>query len=74
MMKTIRDLEELMNEQTTPPMFGSAYNFLIERLADYLISKSDGKDRVAEELKKWDADAQRVIMNDVIKKTAQYRN
>ena len=71
-MKTVRDLEELMNKQTNPPMFGSAYNFLIERLADYLISKSDGKERVAAELKNWDEDAQSVIMNDVRKKTAKY--
>lgn len=65
-MKTVRDHEELKSMQTIP--FGSSYNFLIERLADYLISKGNGKERVEAEFKEWDDDARRVIRSEVTKR------
>jgi hypothetical protein len=65
-MKTVHDLEELKSKQTIP--FGSSYNFLIERLVDYLISKGNGKERVEAELKEWDDDAQRIIRSEVTKR------
>ena len=45
-MKTILDIENMKKQNTK--IFDNAYNYLIEMLADYYISKNDGEIR-----KKW---------------------
>ncbi|QGM30159.1 hypothetical protein GI482_07130 [Bacillus sp. N3536] len=72
-MKTLRDLEELKNKPISPLiLFGSAYEFLMERLADYIISKTDGEERIENELKDWDNEAQYVIKQEVRKRVSLY--
>lgn len=65
-MKTDKDIQELMNQETA--VHGNAYNLLVMRLADYYISKSDGMERIVNELYKWDKGTRNAIINDVILK------
>ena len=62
-MKTIENIEIMKNKKTS--VFGNAYNYLIEQLSNYYISKSDGKLRIKNELKNWDVSAQRIILTDI---------
>ena len=62
-MKTILDIENMKKQNTI--IFDNAYNYLIEMLADYYISKNDGEIRIKNELDNWDLVAQKVILLDL---------
>ncbi len=62
-MKTANDIITLKNQTTQ--LFGNGYSFLINRFANYYISKSDGKHRIVNELKEWDEEARQIIINDL---------
>ena len=64
-MKTILDIENMKKQNTK--IFDNAYNYLIEMLADYYISKNDGEIRIKNELDNWDLVAQKVILLDLKK-------
>lgn len=64
-MKTILDIENMKKQDTK--IFNNAYNYLIEMLADYYISKNDGEVRIKKELDNWDSVAQEVILLDLKK-------
>ena len=57
------DIVELKKQQN--PIFGNNYKYLIERLADYYISKIDGKNRIIAELMRWDDESRQIILNDL---------
>ena len=63
-MKTLKDLEEMKNITMIP--FGNQYDFLFATLEDYYIAKMDGIDRIKAELKNWDNEAQKVIVNKLV--------
>ena len=65
-MKTNADIAQLKTHKNT--MFGNEYMFLIERLADCFLTKSDGKNRILHELKEWDEESRNVILLDLSKK------
>lgn len=69
-MKSMCDLE-IMKVQSCYP-FESAYSFLITRMADQYISKSDGIERIMDELAEWDIPSQKCILHSVI--TEVYKN
>ena len=62
-MNTINEIKNLKCKPNK--LFENEYRFLIECLTDYYISKMDGKDRIKEELKKWDWESQKFILNDL---------
>lgn len=62
-MKTLSDLEQMKNQKAIP--FENAYEFLIERLVDFYIAKSNGIDRIKSELSEWDSDAKEEIIREV---------
>lgn len=62
-LKTKHDLENLRNVKTN--IFGNAYEFTMERLVDYYISKSDGIERIEHELTAWTIEAQKEILYEV---------
>ena len=62
-MKTIANIIDMKN--TSHQFWGTAYLCFIERLADYYLSKSDGQERIFNELKDWDADSQGIIIKDL---------
>jgi len=64
-MKSIIDLEAMKKQPTN--IFGNAYAYLIESLANDYISKTTGRERIQNELSKWDADAQAIILEAVKK-------
>lgn len=68
-MKTIEDLNKMKLMDGSP--FRSAYELLIERFNDYYIGKSNGKERIKNELNVWDKEAQRYIVSILIKRIAQ---
>jgi len=63
-MKTLKDLEEMKNKTMFP--FENQYDCLFARLEDYYIAKSDGVNRIKEELQNWDKESQQVIVNKLI--------
>ena len=62
-MKTIIDIEQMKKQQTN--IFGNAYNYLIESLANFYISKTTYKERIQSELDNWEPSAQEIILCDV---------
>ena len=62
-MKTILDIETMKEQPTN--VFGNAYNYLIESLANDYISKLTGKERIQSELNKWDLESRSIILNDI---------
>lgn len=62
--KTIIELHELKNKQTTP--FRNAYSFLILDIQNDLISKFDGMERAKSELSAWDSEAKELNKVSVI--------
>lgn len=62
----MKDIERMFNTRSIP--FGNAYDAYVIRLADYYISKSDGLERIKQELKEWDKGSKNVIVNDVVQK------
>ena len=71
-MKTMVDLEN-MKLLRCPP-FGSYYEYYIETLADYYISKFDGINRIKNELKDWNKETQNYIVDILIKRIGQSIN
>ena len=63
-MKTLKDLEQMKTEKSTP--FGTQYDYFIARLEDYYISKSDGLSRIISELSQWEDGAQKVIIQELV--------
>lgn len=63
MMKTLKDLEKMKIESSTP--FGTQYDYLLAVMEDYYIGKMDGIKRIEAELKKWDKEAQHYIANEL---------
>lgn len=63
-MKTVIDLEKMKN-QPCPP-FENAYVYLISRLENDYISKSNGTDRIKQELLNWDNEARTLIILNLI--------
>lgn len=68
-MKTISDLENMKSRPST--ILGNAYEFLIGQLEDYYISKSDGKERIVNELKNWDKETQTIIVNTLVERISR---
>lgn len=62
-MKTKKDLEEMKNNECPP--FSTRYEYFIELLADYYISKINGQERIKSELMNWNKDAQLQIIGVV---------
>lgn len=62
-MKTLKDLEAMKTQKSA--VFGNAYEFLMERLADYYVSKIDGENRIKAELSEWDTEAKQAIIQEV---------
>lgn len=62
-MKTLKDLKEM--ETKNKNIFGNQYNYFLETLENYYITRTDGIDRIKEELKNWDKDAQTFILNEL---------
>lgn len=65
-MKTIKDLEKMKLQSSIP--FGNAYELLLMSLEDFYISKLDGVERIKDELKGWDKEAQLYIVDILIKR------
>lgn len=59
--KTLKFLNDMKNSKMSP--FGNQYEFFFATLEDYYIAKMDGKERIKTELSKWDAEAQKEIVN-----------
>lgn len=59
--KTLKFLNDMKNNKMSP--FGNQYEFFFATLEDYYIAKMDGKERIKTELSKWDAEAQKEIVN-----------
>lgn len=62
-MKTLKDLEAMKTQKCAP--FENAYEFLMESLVDYYVSKFDGVNRIKAELSEWEPEAKRVIIREV---------
>lgn len=65
-MKTMEDLEKMKLQSSIP--FGNAYERLLMSLEDFYISKLDGVERIKNELKGWDKEAQLYIVDILIKR------
>ena len=63
-MKTMHDIEKMKAQPCVP--LGSAYSYFIARLSDYYISKTNGIERIMDEIAEWDAPSQEHILNCVI--------
>ena len=63
-MKTLKDLEEMKKIPMIP--FENQYDYLFATLEDYYIAKMDGINRIKAELKNWDIEAQKVIVNKLV--------
>ena len=63
-MKTMHDIEKMKAQPCVP--FGSVYSYFIARLSDYYISKTNGIERIMDEIAEWDAPSQEHILNCVI--------
>lgn len=59
--RTLKYLNDMKNSKMPP--FASQYEFSFVTLEDYYIAKMDGKERIKTELSKWDAEAQKEIVN-----------
>ena len=68
-MKTMRDIKIMKAQPCTP--FGSAYSYLIARLSDYYISKTNGIERIMNEIAEWDTPSQEHILNCVIEEISK---
>ena len=63
-MKTLKELENMRNQECVP--FGTQYNYLLARLEDYFVSKSDGLSRINSELSQWNEEAQKIIIQELV--------
>ena len=63
-MKTLKDLEEMKKIPMIP--FENQYDYIFATLEDYYIAKMDGINRIKAELKNWDIEAQKVIVNKLV--------
>jgi len=62
-MKTLKDLNEMKLKKED--RFGNQYNYFLQTLENYYITRTDGTERIKAELKNWDKDAQVFILNEL---------
>ncbi len=70
-MKNIRDLE-IMKETTCKP-FGTEYEYLMSRLENNYIAKTDGVNRIRAELSDWDVESKKLILEELAERIIESR-